>query len=166
MGLLFKHENLSSDPQYWCKHLVWWYMPVTLLLRGGGGGRIDGACWPSSLTKISSSRFSERACLKNVQWSVTGEVIRCGSLASTYIHMYRYVACLCTHARTPTHRIITTDFQASWVWLLLLNVLNTHLDYSLFHILVGAVVWLWSVLQGLSVLLNCRPRYGDIADCL
>lgn len=100
-SLLFKHENLSSDPQYWCKNLVWWCMPVTPLLRGGGGGRIDEACWPSSLTKISSSKLSEWACLKNAQWSVTGEVIRCGSLASTHTGIDMFAcALMCTHPHT------------------------------------------------------------------
>jgi len=33
----------------------------------------DRSCWPASLAKPSSSRFSERPCLKEIRWRVIEE---------------------------------------------------------------------------------------------
>lgn len=61
--LLFKREDLSSDPLYSYKSWVWWYMSVTQH-REGGDRWLPGAGWSAHLTDTASSQFSERPCLK------------------------------------------------------------------------------------------------------
>lgn len=61
--LLWKQEDLSSDPQTLCKmrSVACACNPSTVCRVGWGQKPADlGTCWPASTVKMSSSGFSER----------------------------------------------------------------------------------------------------------
>lgn len=103
-------------------------------------GRWRREDWWSLLTKqphqISSSSFSERACLKKCP-----VISDWGShlvwLSGMHMHMPVHT-CAHTHAQNYNHRLPSFLGLAS-------SVQCFKYSSGLFHILVGAVVWIWSV---------------------